>query len=118
MMAPKLAYIIKFVPDMDRAVHFYRETLGLPLKFQSPGWSEFLTGETTLALHAADADHPAGQMRLGFRVPDLRAFGAEMAAKGMQFTMPPTMQFGVLMAQFMDSEGTEVSISGDSTQSS
>ncbi len=118
MMAPKLAYIIKFVPDMDRAVHFYRETLGLPLKFQSPGWSEFLTGETTLALHAADADHPAGQMRLGFRVPDLRAFSAEMAAKGMQFTMPPTMQFGVLMAQFMDSEGTEVSISGDSTQSS
>ncbi len=117
-MAPKLTYIIKFVADMDRAVHFYRETLGLPLKFQSPGWSEFLTGESTLALHAADADHPAGPMRLGFRVPDLKAFYAEMTAKGVRFTMPPSMQFGVLMAQFVDSEGAEVSVSGDSTPSS
>ena len=53
-MAPKLSYAIKFVADMDRLVAFYRDVLGLPLKFQSPGWSEFLTGETTLALHAAD----------------------------------------------------------------
>ncbi len=58
-MANQLSYVIKFVADMDRAVGFYRDTLGLALKFQSPGWSEFLTGETTLALHAADADHPA-----------------------------------------------------------
>ena len=46
----KLAYAIKFVADMDRAVAFHRDVLGLMLKFQSPGWSEFLTGETTLAL--------------------------------------------------------------------
>ena len=38
-MAPKLAYAILFVADMDRAVKFYRDTVGLPLKFQSPGWS-------------------------------------------------------------------------------
>ena len=36
-MANKLSYVIKFVADMDRAVAFYRDTLGLPLKFQSPG---------------------------------------------------------------------------------
>jgi hypothetical protein len=28
-------------------VRFYRDMLGLPLKFESPGWSEFVTGETT-----------------------------------------------------------------------
>jgi catechol 2,3-dioxygenase-like lactoylglutathione lyase family enzyme len=33
----KLNYVIKFVADMDRAVNFYRDVLGLPLKFQSPG---------------------------------------------------------------------------------
>ncbi len=49
----KLSYVIKFVGDMDRAVKFYRDVLGLPLKFESPGWSEFATGETTLALHPA-----------------------------------------------------------------
>ena len=40
----KFNYVIEFVTDMDRAVKFYRDALGLPLKFQSPGWSEFSTG--------------------------------------------------------------------------
>jgi catechol 2,3-dioxygenase-like lactoylglutathione lyase family enzyme len=44
-MSTKLSYAIKFVADMDRAVQFYRDTLGLSLKFQSPGWSEFVTGQ-------------------------------------------------------------------------
>ena len=35
-MVINLTYTIKFVADMDQAVHFYRDTLGLPLKFQSP----------------------------------------------------------------------------------
>jgi catechol 2,3-dioxygenase-like lactoylglutathione lyase family enzyme len=52
-MAVKLSYVIEFVADMDRAVKFYRDTMGLPLKFQSPGWSEFATGETTLGLDPA-----------------------------------------------------------------
>ena len=33
----KLQYVIKFVADMDRAVTFYRDVLGLPLKFRSSG---------------------------------------------------------------------------------
>ena len=49
----ELKYVIKFVADMDRTVKFYRDVLGLPIKFQSPGWSEFVTGETILALHPA-----------------------------------------------------------------
>ena len=56
----KLAYAIKFIADMDKAVAFHRDTLGLTLAFASPGWSEFATGETRLALHIADADHPVG----------------------------------------------------------
>ena len=36
-MAAKLTYVIEFVADMDRAVKFYRDTMGLPLTFQSPG---------------------------------------------------------------------------------
>ena len=44
-------YIIVYVSDMQRSVAFYRDVLGLPLKFSSPGWTEFITGTTTLALH-------------------------------------------------------------------
>jgi catechol 2,3-dioxygenase-like lactoylglutathione lyase family enzyme len=49
----RLAYVITFVADMDAAVAFYRDTLGFKLRFQSPGWSEFDTGSTTLALQRA-----------------------------------------------------------------
>lgn len=70
----KLTYVIKFVGDMDRAVAFHRDTLGLPLKFASPHWSEFATGETTLALHPASEKNPAGTIELGIGVPDLQKF--------------------------------------------
>jgi predicted enzyme related to lactoylglutathione lyase len=40
-MAPKLKYIIEFVADMNRAVKFYRDVVGLTLKFESPEWSEY-----------------------------------------------------------------------------
>jgi lactoylglutathione lyase len=102
----KLTYVIKFVADMDRAVKFYRDVLGLPLKFQSPGWSEFVTGETALALHPASQKNPAGSVQLGFNVPNLEKFYQEMTARGVQFNMPPAKQdFGGILAQFVDSEG-------------
>ncbi len=112
-MALKLSYAILFVADMDRAVKFYRDTLGLPLKFQSLEWSEFATGETTLALHPASEKNPAGKVELGFTAPDLAAFYREMSAKGVKFPMPPTRQdFGGELAQFRDSEGVHVSVGG------
>jgi lactoylglutathione lyase len=112
-MPPKLTYAIKFVADMDRAIRFHRDTLGLPLKFQSPGWSEFTTGETTLALHSASEKNPAGKVELGFQVDDLRKFHDEMVAQGLKFSMPPTKQeYGAYLAQFVDSEGAHCSVSG------
>ncbi len=112
-MPNKLTYVIEFVADMDRAVKFYRDVLGLALKFQSPGWSEFATGETTLGLHPASAKNPAGKVELGFTVSDIQEFYREMTAKGVQFPMPPTKQdFGGVLAQFVDSEGANCSASG------
>ena len=107
----KLSYVIKFVADMNRAVKFYRDVLGLSLKFESPGWSEFVTGETTLSLHPASEKNPAGAVELGFTVVDIQKFHEAMGAKGVQFSMPPTKQdFGGLLAQFVDSEGGHCSV--------
>jgi hypothetical protein len=50
------------------------------VKFESPGWSEFVTGETTLALHPASDKNPAGKVELGFTVPDVEAFYRDMTA--------------------------------------
>jgi len=112
-MPPNLSYVIKFVADMDRAVTFYRDSVGLPLKFQSPEWSEFSTGETVLALHQASEKNPAGKMELGFNVPDLQQFHTEMTGKGVEFPMSPRKQdYGAMLAKFMDYEGSHVSVSG------
>ena len=74
MQGTELRYAIKFVANMDKAIKFHRDVLGLKLKFESPGWSEFLTGETTLALHPASDKNPAGKVELGFTVPDVETF--------------------------------------------
>ena len=81
MQGTQLRYAIKFVADMDKAVKFYRDVVGLKVKFESPGWSEFATGETTLELHPASDKNPAGRVELGFTVPDVEAFYREMTAK-------------------------------------
>ena len=47
----QLDYVIVYVSDMQRSLAFYRDTLGLTLKFTSPGWTEFVTGSATIALH-------------------------------------------------------------------
>ena len=60
-MATQLKYVIKFVADMDAAIAFHRDTLGIPVKFATPFWTEMATGETTLALHPASPENPAGR---------------------------------------------------------
>ena len=59
-----LKYVIKHVADMDLAIVFFRDKLSLKLRFESPFWTEFETGETTLALHPATPEHTAGVVRL------------------------------------------------------
>jgi catechol 2,3-dioxygenase-like lactoylglutathione lyase family enzyme len=108
----RLAYVIKFVSDMDVAVAFYRDELGLTLKFQTLDWSEFSTGETTLALHIASDDNPAGDCELGFSVEDIEAFFAAKSARGIRFPRPPREEHGVKLATFLDCEGAKVGVSG------
>ena len=111
-MTVTLGYAIHFVADMDRAVTFYRDTLGLTLKFASPGWTEFATGETTLALHPASAQNPAGSTHLGFVSEAIDELHRELAGKGVAFTRTPTPEHGVKLAEFVDSKGARCSLSG------
>jgi lactoylglutathione lyase len=113
-MAGKFSYVIEFVADMSRAVKFYRDVVGLSLKFESPEWSEFQTGETTFALHPASRENPAGKIELGLMVKDLEQSYEELKGKGVKFLMPPTRQdYGGILARFEDSEGTLWSLGGE-----
>ena len=108
----RLNYAIKFVGDMESAVRFYRDTLGLTLRLESPFWSEFDTGETTLALHPASDDNPAGTVQLGLGTTDIDNFYASGQADGLAFTSPPTDVHGTRIARFRDIDGAEISVSG------
>ena len=108
----QLNYAIKFVSDMDAAVRFYRDTLGLPLLFQSPFWSEFDTGETKIALHPASDENPAGSVQLGLGVEDLDRFHADAVAGGITFTSEPREVHGTRIARFRDLDGAEITVSG------
>ena len=108
----QLTYAIKYVGDMGRAVAFHRDVLGLPLKFESPEWSEFATGETTLALHSATPEKTAGSVELAFAAEDLAGFYARRDELGVEFSKPPTEMHGMHIAQLRDSEGAETSVSG------
>ena len=59
-----------WVTDMDRAVAFYRDIIGLDVHTQSPNWSELTLGESTVALHAGSND-TFRMTGLSFEVDDI-----------------------------------------------
>ena len=110
-MQAQLVYAIKYVADMSAAIAFYRDKLGLKVRFESPFWSEFETGGTTLALLHASEEHPAGTCSLGFSTAGLHDAYAARESSGLNFTTPPTPLHGTDIARLLDSEGAEISIS-------
>jgi len=119
-MFNKVDYVMVNVSDMARSIEFYRDVLGLPLRFDSPGWTEFDTGSTTLALHvagSADGGHAgksgkvAGTCAIGFSVDNLAATCEELKSRGARFVMEPTEQpnEGIRLAVCLDPDGLAVS---------
>ena len=120
-MFKQIDYTMVIVSDMKRSIHFYRDTLGVPLKFESPDWTEFATGTTTLALHGGgvarqyqdtgDQSKTAGACSIGFNVDDVDKTYEELKAKGMMFVMPPTQREGegIKLAVGLDPDGLPIS---------
>ena len=50
MQLEQVIYML-MVQDMNRAIAFYQDVIGLNLKSYSPGWSEFTLGDSTVALY-------------------------------------------------------------------
>ncbi len=115
----KADYVIVYVSDMQRSTAFYRDVLGLPLKFTSPGWTEFNTGSTTIALHATGDQKlpphqgrpPAGQAHIGFIVDDLQSAYEQLKAQDVYFSLPPQKQTsGFILAVLHDPDGLGITL--------
>jgi lactoylglutathione lyase len=118
-------YIVIYVSDMQRSVAFYRDTLGMSLKFTSPGWSEFAIGSTALALHRSlntaqeGASHTArpeglpvaGQANLAFVVDDLQSMYENLKGQDVYFSVPPQKQpTGRTLAVLHDPDGFGITL--------
>ena len=83
--------IAVIVHDVDRAVKFYRDVLGLPFLFQVPNMAFFQCGEVRLMLgipSAPEFDHPSSIIY--YHVADIEATHQALVSRGTTFGAHPT----------------------------
>ena len=119
-------YLILIVEDLDRALGFYVDVLGLRLGHRSGDYAQLDTGTTRLALYTRSAmaktlgmalNPPVSNapgFELGFKVSDVDAGFAELIARGAQPVMPPTDRFwGQRTAYLRDPDGHLIELAQD-----
>jgi catechol 2,3-dioxygenase-like lactoylglutathione lyase family enzyme len=104
-------HIYYWTRDMDRALAFYTEVVGLPLvRREGDEWAELDGGPVRLALHGADDDHPtSGTVVL--RVEDLEATRWTLEQRGAAFdAYVGEVEGYARFATFRDPDGNPVQI--------
>ena len=102
--------------DIDRAVRFYRDTLGLPLLFTAPpGLAFFNCGGVRVMLSRPEPgfDHPGSVVY--FYVDDIAEAHQQLASRGVAFRSVPhkiatLADREVWLADFNDSEGNVLAL--------
>jgi methylmalonyl-CoA/ethylmalonyl-CoA epimerase len=115
--APELAQVTNVVHDLDRAVRFHRDVLGLPLLFQAPpSLAFFQMGAVRLMLSPpenAGQDHPGSV--LYFRVSDIDAVHRRLLERGVKFVGEPhrvheAADYDLWMAFFHDPDDNPMAL--------
>lgn len=120
-MVGGLMEVILYVGDMDEAVRFYRDKLGLKVAFpqcddfRSEYWVVFETGACKLCLHGG------GERRQGpdaakvvFRVDDIEAARAQLLERGVALSEILEPSPGVRVCNGRDPAGNPISIESSS----
>lgn len=112
-MLTHIKQVAVVVQDLDRAVRFYRDTLGMKFLFQAPPSLAFfdLSG-VRLMLDKPSEPLPegVGTSILYYGVDDIQAEAAALGGRGVKFEEPPhkIASLGdrdIWMGAFRDSEG-------------
>jgi predicted enzyme related to lactoylglutathione lyase len=119
-MLSKVGWVRVFVSDMDRAVEFYENTLGMGVRNRSPEFPEFVeldTEGTILALNSVGDEWPEGKKMIGrftaitLTVRDVEGAYRSLSSKGVRFSQPPTREpWGGVLTSFFDPDGNEISL--------
>lgn len=104
------------IQDLDRAVAFYRDTLGLSFLFQAPpGLAFFQCGEVRLMLSRPEGTAHAHASVLYYKVADIQQAYATLQARQVAFIDKPHLiaklpDHELWMVFFHDSEGNMVGL--------
>jgi len=98
------------VKQLDRAIGFYRDTLGLPFLFEADTMAFFDCGGTRLMLDTAENGNSTWSSIIYYKTEDIQRSAELLGARGVQFESPPRMiarmsDHQLWMAFFRDSEG-------------
>jgi predicted enzyme related to lactoylglutathione lyase len=108
----QIAQIFVNVKDLDRAIAFYRDMLGMRFLFTAPpGMAFFDCGGIRIMLGKADRpeiDHPASIIY--YKVDDIEKVYEVFNARGIEFIVKPHLvapmpTYDLWLADFRDSEG-------------
>ena len=112
----KIGQILMPVANLERAVAFYRETLGVPFLFQVPRMAFFDLAGVRLMLGEPEgtSSGPPGSI-LYFDVGDLNHAHEGLLSKGVSFDAGPSLiadmkDHELWMAFFKDSEGNQLAL--------
>lgn len=103
-----------YVSDLERAVRFYTETLGLELAYRGgPSWAVVRAPDGfSVGLHDSMDQAPVGESgstTLGFHVTgELTDVVEELADRGVQFVGDLTRETAVPLAYFEDPDGNRM----------
>jgi catechol 2,3-dioxygenase-like lactoylglutathione lyase family enzyme len=99
------------VSDLDRAVKFYEDVLGLPIKYRFKDYAGFDAGGVELGLKTwGEREEPRqGEPYLDFLVDDIDETHRSLCGKGVGFQKEPhDTLWGSRMAEFRDPDGNHL----------
>lgn len=101
----KKGNVTLMVTNMDRAIKFYTEVLGFPLKerFQNE-WAEVEAPGISICFHPQRGNKSHGSMSIGFQVKNIKELVANLQKLGISISLRD--EGYLMLASFTDPEGT------------
>jgi predicted enzyme related to lactoylglutathione lyase len=110
-MLTKISMIWLPVTDMDRAVTFYRDALGLDVAEHDGDWTEVTTGDQRIGLNATESPSGDGGAVIAFAVDgDIEQATAALKDKGVEFTGEVSEHPWGRIAPFQDPDGNDLQL--------